>query len=438
MHARNAGPRGLLKPLQPPPPTSIRKWVLLLGILVAAITYLDRVCISVAAPAMTTELGLSNIQMGYVFSTFAVSYGLFEIPAGWLGDRWGQRKMLTRIVVSWSLFTALTGLVRGYLELIAVRFTFGAAEAGAFPTLARALARWFPAIDRGKVNGLMWMGARVGGAIAPPLATMLMVSYGWRGTFAIFGFVGLIWCAVYWFWYRDDPADHPGVNSTELAYIRQDHRGPRERRTVADEATPWRRLFLSGNLWALFWMYFATSYGFWFFLTWMPTYLMKEQGLSTREAGFVAALPLGVGAIACVSGGALSDWLVRRTGSLRWGRRAVGMGGFLLAAAGFAAASVAEGPLAAVICLMFAAGAMDLSVPVAWAACLEAGGRYGGTATGFMNTSSSISAFISPLAAAWLFDKFGSFSAMFMSAAAVYFLAALLWLKIDAGQSLAD
>lgn len=116
----------MLKPLEPPPPTSVRIWVLLLGILVAGITYLDRVCISVAAPAMTNELGLTNIQMGYVFSTFAVSYGLFEIPAGWLGDRWGQRKMLTRIVVSWSLFTALTGLVRGYLELIAVRFAFGA------------------------------------------------------------------------------------------------------------------------------------------------------------------------------------------------------------------------------------------------------------------------------------------------------------------------
>jgi MFS transporter, ACS family, glucarate transporter len=419
-----------------PSATHTRNWVLLLGFLLAGITYLDRVCISVAAPSIMSELGLSNIQMGYVFGTFAVAYGLFEIPSGWLGDRWGQRRMLTRIAVSWSVFTALTGVVRSYAVLIAVRFAFGAAEAGAFPTLSRALGRWFPAIDRGKVNGFMWMGARIGGAVSPPLATMLMLAYGWRLAFFIFGFIGLIWCAVFWFWYRDDPAEHPRVSVAELAYIGQDSPLEGKSSPASKMETPWKRLFLSGNLWALFWMYFATSYGFWFFLTWMPTYLMREQGLSAQETGFYAALPLSVGAVACLSGGALSDWLVRRTGSLRWGRRAVGMGGFLLTAAGFAAASVARGPLAAVLCLMFAAGSMDLAVPVAWAACLEAGGRYGGTATGFMNTASSISAFISPLAAAWLFDHFGSFAAMFWSAAIVYFLAGLLWLKIDATQSL--
>ncbi len=428
-----------------PPPTHTRHWVLLLGFLLAAITYLDRVCISVAAPSIMSELGLTNIQMGYVFGTFAVAYGLCEIPSGWLGDRWGQRSMLTRIAVSWSVLTALTGVVRSYTLLIAVRFVFGAAEAGAFPTLSRALARWFPAVDRGKVNGFMWMGARIGGAISPPLATMCLLAYGWRLTFSIFGFVGLVWCVVFWLWYRDDPAEHPGVDAAELAYIQQDtpavetQAAPKALEAQAApaqvETMPWKRMLLSGNLWALFWMYFATSYGFWFFLTWMPTYLMKEQGLNTRDSGFYSALPLAVGAVACLFGGTLSDWLVRRTGSLRWGRRAVGMGGFLFTAVGFAAASVAQGPVAAVVCLMFAQGSMDLAVPVAWAACLEVGGRYGGTATGFMNTASSISAFISPLAAAWLFDRFGSFSAMFWSAAIVYLLAGLLWFKIDATQA---
>lgn len=415
--------------------TRTRNRVLLLGFLLAGITYLDRVCISVAAPSIMTELGLSNLQMGYVFSTFAAAYGLFEIPSGWLGDRWGQRSMLTRIAASWSVFTALTGGVRSYSALILVRFAFGAAEAGAFPTLSRALARWFPAVDRAKVNGFMWMGARIGGAVSPPLATMLMLAYGWRPMFVIFGLVGLIWCAVFWVWYRDDPAHHPNVNEAELAYINQDASSVGSSLPAASDKTPWKRLFLSGNLWALFWMYFATSYGFWFFLTWMPTYLMKEQGLNAEETGFYSSLPLAVGAVACLCGGALSDWIVRRTGSLRWGRRVVGMGGYLLTAAGFGAASLAQGPLAAVACLVFAAGSMDLTVPVAWAACLEVGGRYGGTATGFMNTASSISAFISPLAAAWLFDQFGSFAAMFWSAAIVYALAGLLWLRIDATQS---
>jgi MFS family permease len=419
-----------------PPATHTRGRVLLLGVLLAGITYLDRVCISVAASSIMSELDLSYIQMAYVFSVFPVAYGLFEIPSGWLGDRWGQRRMLTRIAASWSAFTALTGAVWNHGVLIVVRFAFGAAEAGAFPTLSRALARWFPAIDRGKVNGFMWMGARIGGAVSPPLATMLMLAYGWRLMFVILGLVGLIWCAVFWLWYRDDPAEHPQVNEAELAYILRDSQPATRSMPAPHEKTPWKQLFLSGNLWALFWMYFATSYGFWFFLTWMPTYLMKEQGLNAQEIGFYSALPLGVGAIACLCGGSLSDWLVRRTGSLRWGRRAVGLGAFLLTAAGFGAASVVHGPLAAVACLMFAAGSMDLAVPVAWAACLEVSGRYGGTATGFMNTASSISAFISPLAAAWFLDHFGSFAAMFWSAAIVYLLAGLLWLKIDASQSL--
>ncbi len=406
--------------------------VLILMFLVTGITYLDRVCISVAAPRIMADLRLTDLQMGYAFSVFALSYGLFEIPMGWWGDRIGQRKMLTRIVVCWSGFTVITGLVRSYFALIFARFVFGAAEAGAFPTVARALSRWFPTGERGWVTGIMWTGARLGGALAPPLATLLIVWTGWRATFVLFGAVGLVWSAVFWIWYRDDPAQHRSVSPTELAHIRM--QGPvrvPDAHSTHGFPTPWRRIFSSGTMWALFWMYCATSYGFWFFLTWLPTYLMREHSVTVTKAGFLSAMPLALGAVACLTGGAISDWLTRRTGSLRWGRRSVGLAGFTLTAAGFAAAAAAEGPLTAVVCLTLAAGAMDLAVPVAWAACLDVGGRFGGTATGFMNTSSSISAMISPIAAAKLFETFGSFHAMFASAAAVYLLAGLLWLKID-------
>jgi MFS transporter, ACS family, glucarate transporter len=392
-------------------------------------------------------LRLTDLQMGYAFSVFALSYGLFEIPMGWWGDQIGQRKMLTRIVVCWSAFTALTGLVRSYFALMFARFAFGAAEAGAFPTVARALARWFPLAERGRVTGLMWAGARLGGALAPPLATLLIARMGWRATFMAFGAVGLVWSAAFWIWYRDDPGQHRAVNAAELEYIRG-AMGPAisEVRASASGldtgvphlATPWKRIFSSGTMWALFWMYFATSYGFWFFLTWLPTYLMREHGVTATDAGFLSAMPLGLGAVTCVTGGALSDWLTRHTGSLRQGRRLVGLTGFALTAAGFAAAAASEGPLTAVICLTLAAGAMDLAVPVAWAACLDVGGRFGGTTTGFMNTGSSISAMISPIAAAWLFATFGSFHAMFASAAAVYLVAGLLWLKIDPTRRLDD
>ena len=416
-------------------PSSVRISVLALGFLATAITYFDRVCIAAAAPSISSELHLSATEMGYVFSIFAAAYGLFEVPAGWLSDRTGQRRMLTRIVACWSVFTALSGLAQGFTSLLATRFVFGAAEAGAFPTMARAFARWSPHAKWGRVNGIMWMGARVGGAAAPPIAAYLIAQLGWRSTFFVFGAVGLVWCSAFWTWYRDDPAEHKHVNRAELAYIRSGAvESPDTKPPVGK--TPWKRILLSGNIWALFWMYFATSYGFWFFLTWLPTYLIDEHHLAPRTAGIYSSFPLATGSIACLCGGSLSDWLARRTGSVTWGRRAVGLAGFILTGVGFAAASRAHTAAAAVFWLSFAAGSLDIAVPVAWASSLSIGGRYGSTVSAFMNTASSISAFLSPLAAARLHDAYGSFSAMFVSAAVVYVGAAVLWFKIDAARSI--
>ena len=422
--------------LQMPPIVRVplRQRVLILVALASAITYLDRVCLSAAAPAIMHDLGLSNIRMGYVFSVFPLAYGIFELPMGWLGDRLGQRKMITRIVACWSGFTALTAMVVGYPGLLAVRFAFGAAEAGAFPSLARALARWFHVTERAKATGIMWMATRLGAAIGIPLAALLIGWLGWRFTFVVFGAVGGCWCLFFWWWYRDDPAGHPAITASDLAYLGQDADFAS---TPSGDDTPWKRLFTSVNLWSFFWMYFASSYGFWFLLTWLPTFLIRQYQISAQRSSVYAALPLAVGAVGSVIGGALSDWLVRRTGSLRWGRRLVGLGGYLIAAIGFAAASVMQKPFTAILWLMIAELGLDLAVPVAWAACLEVGGSFGGTTTAFMNTASTISAFISPLAAAWMFVRFGSFKAMLMSAGAVYLLASFLWLKVDATQSLA-
>jgi ACS family glucarate transporter-like MFS transporter len=201
-------------------PTRTRYVVLLFIYLAAFITYLDRVCLSVAAPAMQADLGISQVEFGWVFTVFYIAYAVAEMPTSWLGDRWGQRLILVRIVGCWSIFTILTGLARSFTTMLVTRTVFGAAEAGAFPTLSRALSRWFPIHERGRANGVMWMGARSGGAFAPPMVVALMGWLGWRGAFAIFGAVGLAWCAVCALWYRDDPAGHPSVNSSELEIIR--------------------------------------------------------------------------------------------------------------------------------------------------------------------------------------------------------------------------
>lgn len=404
----------------------LRRRLLVLGFLMAVITYLDRVCLSAAAPSISRDLELSRTQMGYVFAVFALAYAIFEIPAGWWGDRIGQRRVLTRIVACWSVFTILTGLVRSYWALLAARFVFGAAEAGAFPNLSRALNRWFPRTERARANGIMWMGARLGGSLAPVLAAWLITLVGWRMSFVIFGLTGIVWCLAFWPWFRDDPAEHPRMTAQELAEIRRDP--PSAAPAVAQ---PWRRIFSSVNLWALFWMYFCSAFGFYFFVSWLPTFLTEEHGLTLLRTGVYATLPLGFGAVGCLAGGVLSDWLVKRTGNVRWARRAIGIAAFALAAAGFALAALARDPLVAVLCLAFAQLAHDLALPVAWATVVEVGGRLGGATAGFMNMASSVSAMLSATAAPWLAATFGTFHAMLAAAAVSYLVGALLWLRID-------
>jgi len=416
-------------------PTRTRYWVLLFVFLATMLTYLDRVCVSVAAPGMSKDLGLSRMQMSYVFGAFDLAYAVFGIPVSWLGDRTGQRKLLTSIVAFWSVLTVLTGLAPVYVAILYIRFAFGAAESGAFPTLSRALARWFPQRERARANGVLWMGARLGVSLAPALAVICIAHFGWRTMFVIFGVGSAVWCLIFWRWYRDDPGDHASVNALELAHIHGDTHTKNTARGSAGP-TPWGRIFSNGNLWALFAMYFCSAYGFQFFVTWMPTFLMKDHGLSLQRSGFYAALPLASGTLGCLAGGALSDWLVPVMGSLKWARRIIGLGAFLVSAAGLGLAAMTHNALLAVFLLTLSMGAHDLMLPVAWATCVDIGGRFGGTASSFMNTGSNLSAMLSSISAAWLALRFGSFNAVLAVAAGAYIIGGLLWLRIDPGRSI--
>src|SRR5436190_13166558 len=200
-------------------PTRVRGRVLLFAFLLAVVTYLDRICISAATPFIMADLHLTVLQMSVVFSAFTLAYSLFEIPSGWLGDVVGPRRVLTRIVVWWSAFTMLTATARGYQSLVTIRFLFGAGEAGAFPNSARSFSRWFPPGERGRANGVMFLGSRVGGMLSAPIALLIVARWGWRASFVAFGTLGLAWAAAWFAWYRDDPAEHPDVNGEELAVI---------------------------------------------------------------------------------------------------------------------------------------------------------------------------------------------------------------------------
>jgi MFS transporter, ACS family, glucarate transporter len=282
----------------------------------AFLTYMDRVCISVTAPAILRELRLSNIEMGFVFSAFTAAYALFEIPTGWWADRIGSRHVLTRIVTWWSIFTGLTGVAWNFPSLLALRALFGAGEAGAWPTVARALSRWFPEQERGTAQGIFFMGAHLGGGLTPILVAAIAARIGWRGTFPLLSFFGFIW-AVSWFrWYRDEPRDHASITPEELGWIEGGRRSTPEK-SGGDNI--FRAALRTPGIWFLCLMYFTQTYGFNLYVTWMPTYLQHEKHLHGNVLAILAGLPLLLSVPADLFGGILTDRLSQKLG-LRLGR----------------------------------------------------------------------------------------------------------------------
>src|SRR6185437_12458223 len=255
-------------------PTRARYWVIIFAITLAVIQYLDRVCISQAAPAMSHDLGLSAKEMGYIFSAFTLAYALFEIPTGWLGDKIGPRRVLIRVVLWWSCFTAATGWMWNGISMWITRFLFGAGEAGCFPNLTKAFSAWLPTRDRTRAQALMWMGARWGGASAPLLVVAVMTFTSWRVAFLIFALFGLAWTIFFVRWFRDNPREHPSVNAAELALLTEN-----EQNIAGHGNVPWRKLAANPTVWLLGAQYFCLSYGWYFYVTWLPTYLKDARGL---------------------------------------------------------------------------------------------------------------------------------------------------------------
>ena len=414
-----------------PPATRVRARVLAFAFLLAVITYLDRICISAAAPAIMEDLHLSFLQMSVVFSAFTLAYSLFEIPSGWLGDVKGPRRVLTRIVLWWSAFTMLTGAARGLTSLVVIRFLFGAGEAGAFPNIARSFSRWFPIRERGRANGVMFLGSRIGGMLSAPLALLLVARWGWRVSFVVFGAIGLVWAAAWHAWYRDRPEDHPEVSRDELAWIRQDHERPAPGvARPGRERTPWRALLTSRNLYAICAMYFAFGYGLYFYFTWLPTYLIKVLGFSLFAGGLFAALPFLLAGIADLTGGWLTDTLARTRG-LRVGRCYLGCAAFLTCAA-FVFLSTLPVPAAAkAVLLACALASADLALAACWAAPLDIAPDHAGVVTGFMNTLGNLGGMVGPLVVGYAVERWGSWNVAFYATAMVYAGGAAAWLAID-------
>ncbi len=413
------------------PPGGARRRLLGYAFGLAIVTYLDRICISAAAPSMMRDLGLSVLQMSAVFSAFTLAYSIFEIPSGWLGDVIGPRRVLTRIVLWWSAFTMLTGAAWSYASLLAIRFLFGAGEAGAFPNMSRSFSHWFPARERGQANGMLFLGSRLGGALAPALALLVIGRWGWRASFTGFGVLGLAWSVAWYRWYRDDPATHPGVTPEELAWIRHDSSAA-EREV---HAVPWRRLLTSGNLYAICGMYFAFGYGLYFYFTWLPTYLIRVLGFSELAGGLLAGLPFLLAGAANIAGGWCTDTLARRHG-LRVARCWLGSCCFATCSALLFASTQADSRVVRAVLLAFALAAADFALSACWSVCLDIGRRYAGVVTGCMNTFGNLGGFVGPVVVGYVVARYGSWTIPFYISSGIYAVGALLWLKIDPARQL--
>jgi MFS family permease len=413
----------------PTSPTRARRRVLWLIFALAVITYLDRLCISAAAPAITREFNFSPAQMGWIFSAFTFAYAAFEVPSGWLGDRFGTRLALTRIVLCWSVFTALTGAATGFWSLLVVRFLFGAGEAGAFPNMARSVAQWFPASEQGRGLSVSFLGLAAGSAITAPLVFTLVEWQGWRWTFVEFGLFGAVWAWAWHRWFRDRPEDHPDVNAAELRLIRADESSGQELKSA--HGAPWALLFRNGNLAAICAMYFAYGYGLYFYITWLPTYLINARGFSTGYARWYAALPWVLSAGAFWFGGWLTDALTRRTKNLKLARSGVGAIGYAGSALLLILVAQIENQVIAAVVLAFALCCQTLTAGAAWAVCLDVGRRNAGVVTGFMNTAGNIGGTISPLVAGYSVKEWQSWTIPFYAMAGVFVFGVVMWLLVN-------
>jgi MFS family permease len=411
-------------------PTRVRYGVVGFAIALAMITYIDRVAISSAAavPAIRRELGLDEVQMGYVFAAFALAYALFDIPGGFLGDRLGPRRVLCRVVLWWSFFTAATGWAWSYSSLTVTRFLFGAGEAGCFPNLTKAFSTWLPEKEKVRAQGLLWMCARWGGAFTPLVVTPIILVVGWRIAFAIFGSVGLIWAVAFFKWYRDDPMQKEGLNQAERDLVRASAANLESER----EAVPWGAIFSSGRVWMLCWQYFALSYGWYFYITWLPTYLRDGRHLALKSTALLSALPLFMGGLANPVSVFLAERLNRVTHDIALTRKVLCCVGFAGAGGCLVYATSLKDPVMSVIIIAMASFFNDLTMPCSWGATMDMGGRFAGTVSGTMNSLGNLSGFIAPVMIGYILKwTHDNWNLTFYVSAAVYATGILTWLFLD-------
>ena len=384
-------------------------------VILGMVTFLDRINISVAGSSILHDLQLSPADWGWVQSAFILSYGLLQIPMGALGDRFGHRKILAGIVLWWSAFTVFTGLAGGLVSLLVIRFMFGIGEAGSSPCSTGVISRWFEKGEVGKAQGYVWAASRMGGALTPFVVIPVMISVGWRAAFYLLGALGIIWAAVWYWYYRDTPSSLP----QEV-----------ERQDKQKTSPNWGRMVGSPQFWLICAMYFFYAFGSWFFFSWFPTFMELGRGFDKTELTYAVAVPFIMSMIGNIVGGHLTDKLTQRYG-IKIGRKALGSTSLAVSAVCMFLAAFIPGKMAVFVFLSLCFGIFDLMLPSAWALCIDLGKQHAGTLSGAMNTAGNIGGFCCGILFGELVQQSGNYNLPLYMISAMLIMSAVLFAFIN-------
>ncbi len=422
-------------------PTRTRWKILLLLLLISIVTYIDRVNISVTARQMMPALGLSDLQMGQIFSAFVFGYALFQVPGGWMGDRWGPRRVLTFAVIWWSIFTALTAIAPtlplvnliGIMgSLVVVRFLIGIGEAAALPNFNRSIANWHPPQERGLGIGITIGGIGIGSALTPPVTAWIMVNYGWQTAFYAAGLLGVV-IALLWYWYATDfPRQHPHVNEAEATII--EGLDKEKEKIQKTEHVPWKAILTTPTVWWLTISYTCLGYVAYIYMSWFYLYLVNVRGFAVLQGAFFASAPFIAMTIFCPLGGWVTDRLSEKYG-INWGRASVGGTGMILAAFFIIIGANVEAPYVAIGFLSLGAGWLYFTVGPFWSATTDLSKPYAGTLSGLMNTGANLGGTLSPTLTPWIADTYGWPVALGL-AAIIALIGGMCWFFIRPGLGL--
>jgi ACS family glucarate transporter-like MFS transporter len=403
------------------------RYILVVGtFLLALLLYVDRILISVAKPGITEDLLLTDKQFGWVMSVFSLGYALFQIPGGYLADKFGARKVLAGIVAFWSLFTGLTAYAWNFTSLMIFRFLFGAGEAGAYPGINKIVFNWIPVQERGMVNGINFSAGRLGAAFALPLIAILIQMIGWQHSFVVLTVIGFSWATLWYFLFRDQPTEYASISREELDYILVNRQNENETDVKGSVGA---FLIKSKSVWLLMIQYFASNFTFFFCLTWLLPYMKTKFDLDLVYASTLSSIPLIFGALGNLSAGFLVDKMYEKGFKFK-SRTITAIIGFLSSGVGLIFSMQANTPIEATVFLSLAIFGADMTLSPSWASCSDIGGKFSGTVSSTMNMFGNLGAFLTALAFPYLLDWTGSYEPFFYIGAMLNMVAIMAWILL--------